>query len=475
MATSNSYTSMGKLIDYSPATLELALNAPALYNKIVKQFGKQYRDHTLAEDLLILGAQKEIQSEFYTYFSEGRIWESITVNGAVTGGGASETITIDLPDSNRVFAKPGQSIMLPGTFQELYIESVTVDGSAHTADLVVYAGNDGDVVPAISDGAVLMIGSNAYGEASEQPKSTIKQYEKHQVQLQIIKDTVSMSGSQMVEKSLVDISEYDTPFNFYSTTVADGDARMDLYESHALVFGDGGTVIATQAMVDEGLADVVGDPIRKTKGIIPTAIEEGFVLPTDATVADIADFEDMDNYLTSLDDASDYILGRLGNKLARAYSHNIFDTIVSGNGTDVTSIANMMVANGLSDAEAKSMAAMVNYSQYTDTARTYMWKRADEFSNAKRYGISDYKLDESGVWWPAKTVREDGITMPMVTLLYKGDGTTSRRRTFWELAGAGANPASYVLTKDAKYAFMRSHIGAGIGAPKLLIFSNANA
>jgi len=81
--------------------------------------------------------------------------------------------------------------------------------------------------------------------------------------LQIIKDTTSLTGSQSTNPSWVDISEYDVPFDFYNTLIADADARMDFMESNALIFGDGGQITATAAMVANALAMEVGDVIQK--------------------------------------------------------------------------------------------------------------------------------------------------------------------------------------------------------------------
>lgn len=474
MADFDSFTAMSKTGLWSPSTLDLAMNKPSVYDAIVKQFGDQYRSSTLASDLFYTGADRQISSEFHTLFQEGWLWENVTVatSGGISGGSSSETLSIELPSTEVNFVKEGQILMIPSTYQSLYISDISIDSANDEADLTVVA-NDGATTPAIADDTVLMIGTSAFGEASDQPDSTIKQYDKIQMQLQILKDTTSISGSQMTEDTWVKGSEYGMPFDYYSVAVADADARMDLMESDALVWGDGGVVTADATMVANGLADAVGDEIRKTKGLVNWAKSDGYELPTDASVADYADLEDLDNYLRSQGDTSPIIKGRLGHKLARAYSNNLFDNVVTGNGTDVTA---MMKANGMSDSDAEAMAAIVKYQQYSDTSRDYMFTVADEFSHPKRYGSDGYKLDEAGIWYPCATVKsEDGMQMPMVSLLYKGEGSHSRRRTFWTMQGAGENPGMFNMSKDVKKAYMRSHIGLGVGAPNLLIFSNPNA
>lgn len=473
MSNVNTIKGRGKVNLYSPTSLDLAMNKPEVYNHIVSKYGKQYSDNTLANDLRLMENTMGISAESYTMFQEGWRWENIKLE-AITGGSSSEEINVHSDSINSdgtMFAKPGYVIMFPGTYQTAYIKDVDYTGGSQTITLEA---SYGATLPAVAAGETVMVGTSAFGEASDQPKSSVKKYDKLTYYLQIIKDTVSISGSQATNDPWVDISEYDSPFDYYNTLVADADARMDKMESYAMMFSDGGYVVADQTMVDNGLADAVGDHVQYTKGLIPLAQDEGYELPTDATSADYTDFDDLDNYLHTQGDTSHYIMGRLGNKLAKAYSTALFDNVVTGNGVDVT--ANMLMKNGVDEQTARSRAVIMNYLQYEDASRCYMFKTADEFSDPKGYNSAGFNLNEAGVWMPMKNIESpDGGNIANVTMMHKERYGDNRRREFWDRKGAGGDSSNYVLTKDVQEAYMRSHVGLAVGAPNLITFSNPNA
>lgn len=307
---------------YTPSTLEIALNKPEVAIKIIKKYSDQYKD-SIGMDLSLLGNEMGVSSESYTLFQEGWYWSTIVAASSVgaSAPGGTQLITIEVDDDNRFFAKVGHVIVYKGVGNIQGIIT-NVDVTTPTAPVITVQAASGVTLPAVTEADEIMISTNAWGEGTGQPTSSVKMYDQLTFNLQILKDKYGITGSQITNNAWVNISEYGSQFDFYNVGVADLDARMFRVEENAMLISDGKSYTASQA---SGLVDGEGSLLVKTmKGIIPQIRDNGGVdTAVNASTWDITDLDDIDDYMKLQGDTSPVILGYLGGKLARKVSKEL--------------------------------------------------------------------------------------------------------------------------------------------------------
>jgi len=457
MATiSNQHANTGM---YATSLLNIAIDQPDIYAKLIKQFSNQYRD-TIALDLRLAGSEIGIPSESHSNFLEGWFMDSFVSDGgaAASAPGGTQAIVVDAVSmtSGKFYPKTGHVIMYKGTSNITgVIESI--DYATNTLTVRAAAGV---TLPIVANHETLIVISSAWGEGSNQPVSSAKTYERLDYYLQIIKDTVGITGSEMTNDSWVKFDGEGGSFDHYNIGLADLEARQDQMEEGALLFGNG--LLHTPTNTSPLLSDDA-TTFRQTKGVIPWIRERGLVLPVTPVGFDYTDLNAIDDYLRSQGDTSKVVFGWLGNILGRAISNYIFTNTIDQN---TNAIDTMLSHKGFSAADIEARAGHMNYREIQLFDRTYCIKSVDGLSNPKTFAADGYLTNQYGIWFPASNVKgSDGNIYANVSLMYKAKGSNNRRREFWEEGAAGGNSKMYIGQSDSRKSYLRSHIGLRFALP----------
>ena len=435
--------------DHAPSTLDLTLNQPELYGQIVKKYASQYRE-TIGYDFRKMGLERPMESNYGTIFMEGWVHENFVVAAGGVGAsapGGTQVIPVAATsiDAGRFYPKVGHVIVYPSaTNQKAVIESIDLGG----ATVTVRAGA-GVTLPLLAGGETIAIISSMWGEGTTQPEPSKSLYEQIHYQTQIIKDEVGVSGSQLTNKSWVDLSVTGSKFKLYNVELANMDMRMDIQEEGAYLEGDGLTYTPTAGTALTNL----GTTTQMTKGLLTWGKERGFNAPVDPAAVDKGDLRDIRDYFLSMGDTSANIYGWLGNDMGRGLADYIDTLVVAAGATDPTSaMTDVMTTYGVDGAQIPARAATFSaYRRYNDFDGSFIFKPVTAFSNPKGLGATGYTYKEKSAWFPMSNMKDakTGKMCPQVAIRYKAMDGYNRRRELVELTGAtnGMHNTQYDLNQ----------------------------
>lgn len=457
--------------DYAPSTLDLTLNQPELYSKIIRQHSSQYRD-TFGYDFRKMGLEMPLEADYGTLFLEGWVHENFVVAAggvAASQAGGTQVIPLDATsiDTNRFYPKVSHVIVYPtATNQKAVIESIDL-----TAGTVTARAGFGVTLPLLAGGETIAIISSQFGEGTTQPEPSKKLYEQIHYQTQIIKDEIGITGSQLTNKAWVDISEYGGQYKFYNVALGDLDVRMDILEEGAYLDGDGLTYTPTPGTI---LTNVTTTS-QQTKGLLTWGKERGENAPVDPAAVDKQDMRDMADYFYSQGDRSKVLFGWAGLEMGRGIADWIDALVVAAGATDPTSsMTEVMGMYGVDSAAIEARAASFSkYRQYRDFDRDFVFRPVESFSDPKGLGADGYTYTEKSAWFPMCNIKDGktGNVCPNVAIRYKAMDGYSRRRELVELYGAGNDPRK-TTQYDLNQTGMRAEVAMQVMNPTLIYLTN---
>lgn len=456
--------------DYAGSTLDLAFNKPEVYKAIVQQHSNQFRN-TFGLDLRMMGLELPMESDYGTEWLEGWVHENFEVlAGGVAASAPGGTQVIPLAatsiDSGRFYPKAGHVIVYPSaTNEQGIVESVDL-----VAGTITVRAAAAQVLPLLAGGETMAIMSSAFGNGTDQPEASKKEYEQIHYWTQIVKDDVGIDGSQLTNAAWVEVSEWEgTEYKFYKVAMADLDARMDRFEEGALLMGNGATYTPTAG-------SVIGSSVRQTKGIIPWGIERGNSVQVVPAALDKTDLRDARAYFMSEGDMTREIFGWVGRDVAQALTDEFAADVFAAGGTDITDAVTLIMGNnGINPEAAGKRAVTMNYRQWNDTEGSFVWKTVDTFNDPKGLGSAGYTFYQKSMWLPMCNVKDarTGEVTPNVALRYKESDGYSRRRELVDIIGAtnGAHNTSFDRNKTG----MKSEIAMQVMNPNLIHLTRPEA
>jgi len=421
--------------DYAPSTMDLTMNKPMLYEKIVRQHSNQYRD-TLGLDMRKSGLEYPMGADFGTIFLEGWVHENFLVAAggvAQSAEAGTQVIPIDATsiDSGRSYVKVGHIIVYPTASNQ----TASVESIDFTVPTVTVRAGAGVTLPALAGGETIAIVSSAWGEGTTQPEPSKKEYEQIHFIPQIIKDQVGISGSQLTNEAWVSVSEYGTPYKFYNVALADLDHRQDILEENALLIGDGLTYTPTPGVATVNLTTT----LRQTKGIFTWGKERGANVAVVPATVDITDLRAIRTYMQSYGDQSNDIFGWAGSVIGQGLSDELWTNVQLSSADPITSALTLRMGNNNIDtSDATARAVSMNYRQFNDFEGSFVFKKVAAFSDPKILGSTGYTYNNKSIWFPLDNIKDgkSGDLFPNVSLRYKQLGAYNRRRELVDLTGA---------------------------------------
>ena len=206
----------GSTTDYNFIT-SLDLHKPEYDTELTERYG----DQNLSGFLTMIGAEKGVSSLEYNHFEEERIYPKIKVAAAAAGvANTAKALTlqaastISIPNAASPYIAAGnKQFVTPRDNDLIMIKPFTLTASTVTYVKAIVSAVDkaagtfsatpiilGEAIPQVAAGTEIVIYGNAAGEGSGQPEARISRTVKYTNNLQTIKETYEITGT---EKNIV--------------------------------------------------------------------------------------------------------------------------------------------------------------------------------------------------------------------------------------------------------------------------------
>ena len=424
------------------------LHKPEILNTLFNRFGDQGASYF--QLIRSMGFEKPVANDTYGHFEDNHIHEIVHVLDIVAqpAVGANIQFTldpVDLDANNNFYLRLWDIILFP---TEVTGSVIAIDVTAPAAPVVTVRLNEiTDQFPALTAGEELAIITSSFSEGSGQPEGAVSGTWEYDNDAQIIKETIGVTGSEMVNQAWVTITTAGQALPaFYFKGQIDIDYRMALKIDGALLWGKRSTNVITDT--------VTGRPIKTTEGLIPYIRRVGNEQTSVDGAFTVDEFDEMSNTLDR-EFAGNHILGLLGISLHQ----DIENALVAYFANTNISFAKQATNEVLFESN-EALSASVNFTYLTKSERTFLLKRMGSFNHKKLAGAEGYSARKLGVFMPINK-KKDPVSGNMVDAFgtrYRSLGKYSRRMEVWQVGGAGEGLK--VTDIDDRNTYQRCHIGA---------------
>jgi len=424
------------------------LHKPEILNTLFNRFGDQGASYF--QLIRSMGFEKPVANDTYGHFEDNHIHEIVHVLDIVAqpAVGANIQFTldpVDLDANNNFYLRLWDIILFP---TEVTGSVIAIDVTAPAAPVVTVRLNEiTDQFPALTAGEELAIITSSFSEGSGQPEGAVSGTWEYDNDAQIIKETIGVTGSEMVNQAWVTITTAGQALPaFYFKGQIDIDYRMALKIDGALLWGKRSTNVITDA--------ATGRPIKTTEGLIPYIRRVGNEQTSVDGAFTVDEFDEMSNTLDR-EFAGNHILGLLGISLHQ----DIENALVAYFANTNISFAKQATNEVLFESN-EALSASVNFTYLTKSERTFLLKRMGSFNHKKLAGAEGYSARKLGVFMPINK-KKDPVSGNMVDAFgtrYRSLGKYSRRMEVWQVGGAGEGLK--VTDIDDRNTYQRCHIGA---------------
>jgi hypothetical protein len=425
---------------------------PEFLETLFRRYGDQGMSYF--QLLRTLGWEKSSARSTYGHFEENRTHEIFHSrnNAGAPGAGVNHVITldqIDLDSNNAFYPRLYDEVLFPNETVG-YISDI--DTTSPTGPVLTIVPVDlTDDLGALSGNDPLIIFSNIWSPGSGQPTGAVKGTYQYENDHQIIKETITSTGSQLVQQLWFKQYGDDgkTITGYYSLGMLDIDYRMNLRIDGALLFGKR---VTNTAAVDP----VTNAALQGTEGVFPFVRRLGNV----SVIADgafaMTDFDTIDRTLDQ-EGVGKYTLSLWGIE-----RHQEVEGVLKSYLDNASTQYAVKAFNNDILKSNDSLGAVINFQYVLKSERLFMMKRFNNLNNPKLYGVGgDYKMPQYGLLLPMG-MKKDPVNKNMVRSIgcrYASLGNYSRRTEVWEVGGAG--PSRMKVTEfDNTNMYQRAEIGA---------------
>jgi len=413
---------------------------PDVWAKLVRSHGKQGAE--FFSTIRALGFQVPTSNEDYSHFEDDWIHETTQVtsfSGGATPGVVATFTVGNVPSSGQVYIRAKDDMLL-ATGDVVYVTdvsgtTVTIAPKDSTLQLDTVVSNLDELVNF----------SNSNGEGTGQPAGRFSGTRKYENNLQIIKETLEVTGTQMTDGLW--FNEVQIPGEggkmisaYYVKGQEDAEYRLALEMEGALLFGEknnNATVV---------LDPDTGNAVRSTEGLVPYITTNGNEINYTPGTYTVSKFNEM-NKIADLEQAPSHYCGFLGIDLHEELDDTFVDYLKDTN----VSFTNEMMGG------SADKGINIGFKYLNKGGRNYAFKRLNSFSNAKTYGATGYSYPQWGLFIPLGMNKTDQGKLPTVGMRYKQLGKYNRFTEMWDVSGAGTG--NKVIADDVSRMYMRAHIG----------------
>lgn len=427
------------------------LYKPEKLNQLFERYGEQ--GLSFFQVLRTLGFETPVAQDTFSHFEANRIHENFISLGSASGAaGATIELTLspeDLDANNRFYPRRFDIVMFKDEKTAIVMDiDVTTPGAPK---LTVLPNQSADAL-SVGAGETVIIISAGFSEGSGQPKGAVRGVIEIFNDAQIIKETVSATGSEMVRQTWTPVTDLgnNIPAYYMLGTQLDIDYRLSLKIDGAILFGK--RTNNTAAIDDE-----TGRTIKTTQGAVNAIRTRGHDFPVADGDMEISEFDQIDRILDQ-EGCSKHTLAMVGIKRHQELENLLFEYLQNTEESYATDVlANDLFGGGL---EGKAKAVSVNFQSLFKSERKFMFKRMNNFNNPKTYGADGYGMPTYGLFMPLGKSKEPRTGKPLesVGLRYRQLGAYNRRMEVWTVGGAGEGLK--VTEFDKRDWYQRVHVGA---------------
>ena len=424
------------------------LHKPEILNTLFSRFGDQGASYF--QLIRSMGFETPVANDTYGHFEDNHVHEVVHVlaNVAQPAIGANILFTldpVDLDANNNFYLRKWDVMMF---HNEVTGSVIDIDVAVPAAPVATVRPNEiTDRFPALTAGDELIITSSAFSEGSGQPQGAVSGTWEYDNDAQIIKESMGVTGSEMVNQSWVTVtSEGQALPAFYYKGQIDLDYRLALKIDGALLWGKRSTNVITDT--------VTGRPIKTTEGLIPYIRRVGNEQTSVDGAFTVDEFDEMSNTLDR-EFAGNHIMGLLGISLHQDIENALVTYFANTNIQFAKQATNEVLFHS-----NEALSASVNFTYLTKSERTFMFKRMGGFNNKKLAGADGYSARKMGVFLPLNKKKDpkSGNMVDSIGTRYRALGKYSRRMEVWQVGGAGEGLK--VTDIDERNTYQRCHIGA---------------
>jgi len=455
------------------ATFDVAM--PEVSDILTSRFGKQYMPFT--QKLRKMGREEGVAADAWYNYEDNWIHETIKIVSAavVDGSNTKKGVTLKIDITNGFYPRVGDVVTVPGTLDQCLVTSIA------SADEIVIVPFD-ETVELLASGttlvasAIVAITSGAFAQGTDQPSGTLPGMVKRDFQLQIIKETVGLTGSQLINQTWLRVFDDNrNVIGYYTPGTMRAEEILGLKIDGALTVGQkatnvGSTGFVRQNRIDRwGQSTGVATDVKTTKGFIPIITELGNSQNYGASgTFSITDFDDQCFYLRSQATTSGAVYAPLGARLYADVQEELKDYAIdqSGAGSVLNSVMGVV---GKGDVE---LATSLNFRYVNRNGFSFALDIIDGWSNPKYLGATGYDMDKKGLFIPLKQVRDPkaNIMIDNMVIKYRANATYNRRAEVW--SGGGAGEMLKTSSVDIREWFLRTEIGLGLVAANQMTFAS---
>lgn len=439
---------------------------PQYLEELFSRYGDQGMSYF--QTLRMMGFEKPVGLDTYGHFEEDWIHETFHVDANVAdpGAGNDALITLDAVDldaNNEFYPRLYANVQFPN---EVVGYIANINTTTPTAPvLTVRPFEVTDNIGALTAGDELIIYSNSFSEGSGQIDPAVRGTIKYENDAQIIKETVSTTGSEMVNQPWFSKTSRGTSIpSYWYLGQLDIDYRMNL----AI---DGALLMSKRVTNPNAVDPTTNRPIKATEGMIPYIRSKGNPYPKNLNSFAVDDFDTIDRTLDQ------YGVGKKSLCMLGIKRHQEFEKVLKADFQDT----NINYAHQTVNADIfkgnESLGLTVNFKYLVRSERLFMFKRFNNLNNIKTFGATGYKMNEYGVFLPVNTKKDPkrkqngrNVMVESIGVRYRALNSTgySRRMETYDVKGAG--PGLKVTEFDTANTYQRGHIGAHFrGAPQFVL------
>ena len=422
---------------------------PEVWSKLMKSHGNQNAEYfnVIAQ----LGFKVASANETYRHYEDDWIHETVVVaapiNYLAIGVGGNFTIApVSIPAAGQgdpYIRVKDELITQAGN--RVYVTDIT-------ANVVTVVPTESTVTLSAADfaaGDELSIFANGSDEGTNQPTGRFSGTRKYENDLQIIKETLQVTGTQMTDGLWFNEITYagsngQSISAYYTKGQEDAEYRMSLAMEGACLFGKRNTNTANLLDPETGKA------LKLTEGTYSYMETQGNTVNYTPGSFTISKFNEI-NKIADKEVAPMHYCAFLGIDI-----HDELDDAFVDYNKDTNIAFTKEVTGG-------KKAVDIGFEMLRKSGRQYGFKRLNSFSNAKTYGAPGYDYSSQAMFIPLgmnKSQDSNGTSskLPTVGMRYKQLGSYSRFMEVWDVSGAGTG--NKVSQNDSKNLYLRSHVGS---------------
>ena len=421
---------------------------PEVWSKLMKSHGNQKADYF--KMLTSLGFKVASTNETFTHYEDDWIHETVGAVAPIVVGaaGADTTFTVSpasLDSDNRFYLRERDHLLLQNGVRA-YVKDIDV--STPTAPVVTISPFDVSAVATVTAADELAITSNSFDEGTDQPTGRFTGTVKFENDLQIIKETLSVTGTNMTDglwfNEVTYAGENGKPISaYYVKGQEDAEYRLALNMEGACLFG-------TRNDNPNTIDPDTGKQLKTTEGTYTYMENNGNTVNYTPGSFTVSKFNEI-NKIADKEVAPEYYCAFLGIDI----HDELDDTFV-----DYNKETNISFTSDITGGKKK---IDIGFEMLNKSGRMYGFKRFGSFSNQKTYGAAGYDYSSQAMFIPLgmnKSLDSNARSekLPTIGMRYKQLGSYNRFSEVWDVSGAGEGRK--VTQNDSKNLYLRSHIGS---------------